>query len=53
MLHRLFLWPRGGLYYDSAKAYGKALQDRLNEHPNNRPLAFAQAIGAETLEYPL
>lgn len=42
--------PRGGLYYDSAKAYGKALQNRLREHPHNRPLAFAQAIGAETIE---
>lgn len=40
----------GGLYYGSAKAYGKHLRKQLREHPNNRPLAFARAVGAEDLE---
>jgi SAM-dependent methyltransferase len=36
--------------YDSSRAYDRFLTSRLKANPNNRRLAFAQAIGAESLE---
>lgn len=39
---------RGG--YDSAAAYERHLRRKLREHRGNRDLAFADAIGSETLE---
>jgi SAM-dependent methyltransferase len=36
--------------YDSTAAYQRHLSKKLRQHPNDRDLAFAQVIGAETVE---
>lgn len=37
-------------WYNSAAAYQRHLKSRLRLHPNNRDLAFADSIGAESIE---
>lgn len=44
-----FMRPVDGLYYNSAKAYSRFLAHKLREHPRNRALAFAEAIGSDTV----
>lgn len=50
LFRRLFKPATDGLYYDSSVAYSRFLDSKLKEHPNDRALAFAQAIGSETTE---
>lgn len=48
VLNRLF-GPGSGPYYNSAKAYSRFLAQKLKKYPRDRALAFAEAIGAESV----
>lgn len=50
MMMRAILSRLGWNEYSSLRAYERYLTSRLRANPDNRALAFAQAIGAETLE---